>query len=459
MDIKSSNLSHVNVDENATLNFKERAGYGVGDFASNMMYAAVNSFMTYFFTNIAGISAGIAGTILLVSRLFDGFSDVLVGVGMEKIKSKHGKARPWILWGAIPFAISLILLFTAPDIGMKGKIIYAFVTYNLATTIMFTAVNLPFGSLAAMMTKNQYERGILNISKMICAFTGGLVINMATLPMVEFFGGGSRGWQLTFVVFGTIAAVLFFVTFKTTKERVVVSNEEKEKVNIKAAIKSLPRNKYWIILLGAFFFQNLSNAITSGVNVYYCEYILGQPGLVGSFAMYQTVSALITFFLLSFFVKKMGKRNTAILGTLISIVGCIVIVAMPTNINMLYISNILKGIGNAAVSGVIYGMLADTIEYNEWKSGIRAEGLVFSANSVGIKVGQGIGAAALGWGLAMVGFVGTAANQTQASLNGISFMFVMVPIIFFVIQLGFLFLYKLDKEYDRIVKDLEARKN
>ena len=150
--------------ENRSLHMKERIGYGMGDFANNVMYTPVNSFFTYFLTNIAGLGAGVVGTILLISRLLDGVSDLIVGSFMEKIHSKHGKARPWLLWWCIPFAVSLVLMFTAPDFGTTGKIVYAFLTYNLAVTVVYTAINLPFGSLAALMTKNQTERGYLNIS-------------------------------------------------------------------------------------------------------------------------------------------------------------------------------------------------------------------------------------------------------------------------------------------------------
>lgn len=236
-------------NDNCELSMKERLGYGVGDFASNMMYAPLHSFVNYFFTDIAGIGAGIVGTIMLLSRLLDGVSDLIVGVLMEKIKSKHGKAKPWLLWWCAPYAISLVLLFTAPEFSMTGKIIYAFLVYNLAATVTFTAINLPFGSLAAMMTRNQKERGYLNISKMFFAYLGQLVINMATLPLVAYFGDNKAAWQITFSIYGVLSVIFFLVTFFTTKERVVDEHQKKgESTNIKAALKGLIRNKYWLIL-------------------------------------------------------------------------------------------------------------------------------------------------------------------------------------------------------------------
>lgn len=445
-------------NDNAVLGMKERIGYGVGDFANNMMFTPVNSFVTYFLTNIAGIGAGVVGTIMLLSRLMDGFSDLIVGICMEKIRSKHGKARPWLLWWCIPFAVSLVLLFTAPDFGMTGKIIYAFLTYNLAVTVVYTAINLPFGSLAALITRNQRERGYLNISKMVFAFAGGLVVNMATLPLVEKFGNDARAWQITFVIYGLLAMALFLVVFFTTKERVVDENAVKgEKTDIKKALKSLVKNKYWILLLIVFFLNSFGNALI-GVNVYYAQYIMKDSGLVGSLSLYQTIASFATFAVSAFLIRKVGKQKIAVMGAVISFIGYAMVIFAPTNYALLYVSSAVKGIGNAALSGVMYGMLADTVEYNEWKSGIRAEGLVFSANSIGAKIGSGLGAATLGWILAFFGYVSQSSTQPAMAINGIRVIFLYVPLFIFAALVLILSRYNLDQKYDGIVADLEAGK-
>lgn len=445
-------------NDNAVLGMKERIGYGVGDFANNMMFTPVNSFVTYFLTNITGIGAGVVGTIMLLSRLMDGFSDLIVGICMEKIRSKHGKARPWLLWWCIPFAVSLVLLFTAPDFGMTGKIIYAFLTYNLAVTVVYTAINLPFGSLAALITRNQRERGYLNISKMVFAFAGGLVVNMATLPFVEKFGNDARAWQITFVIYGLLAMALFLVVFFTTKERVVDENAVKgEKTDINKALKSLVKNKYWILLLIVFFLNSFGNALI-GVNVYYAQYIMKDSGLVGSLSLYQTIASFATFAVSAFLIRKVGKQKIAVMGAVISFIGYAMVIFAPTNYALLYVSSAVKGIGNAALSGVMYGMLADTVEYNEWKSGIRAEGLVFSANSIGAKIGSGLGAATLGWILAFFGYVSQSSTQPAMAINGIRVIFLYVPLFIFAALVLILSRYNLDQKYDGIVADLEAGK-
>lgn len=445
--------------ENRSLHMKERIGYGVGDFANNMMYTPVNSFFTYFLTNVAGLGAGVVGTILLVSRLLDGVSDLIVGSLMEKIHSKHGKARPWLLWWCIPFAVSLVLMFTAPDFGTTGKIIYAFLTYNLAVTVVYTAINLPFGSLAALMTKNQTERGYLNISKMVFAFGGGMVVNAATLPLVKYFGNDSSAWQKTFLIYGVVAIIFFLIVFFTTKEAVTEKAKKagsEEKVNIPQALKSLIKNKYWMILLAIFFLNSVVNAFI-GVNVYYAQYIMNDDSLVGNLSIFQNIASFAAFAVCTGIIRKIGKQKIAISGVAISFIGYAMVLLNPTSYAVLYIAAIIKGVGNAALSGVMYGMLADTVEYNDWKSGIRAEGLVFSANSIGQKIGSGIGSAVLGWVLAAFGFVSSSAAQPASAISGIRVIFLYVPLVVFAIMFIILLFYKLDKEYGHIVEDLEKR--
>lgn len=445
--------------ENRSLHMKERIGYGVGDFANNMMYTPVNSFFTYFLTNVAGLGASVVGTILLLSRLLDGVSDLIVGSVMEKIHSKHGKARPWLLWWCIPFAVSLVLMFTAPDFGTTGKIVYAFLTYNLAVTVVYTAINLPFGSLAALMTKNQTERGYLNISKMVFAFGGGMVVNAATLPLVKFFGNDSAAWQKTFLIYGVIAIIFFLIVFFSTKEAVTEEAKKagaEEKVNIPQALKSLVKNKYWMILLSIFFLNSVVNAFI-GVNVYYAQYIMSDDSLVGNLSIFQNIASFAAFAVCTGIIRKAGKQKIAISGVAISFIGYAMVLLNPTSYAILYTAAVVKGVGNAALSGVMYGMLADTVEYNDWKSGIRAEGLVFSANSIGQKIGSGIGSAVLGWVLAAFGFVSASADQPASAISGIRVIFLYVPLVVFAIMFIILLFYKLDKEYGHIVADLEKR--
>ena len=266
-------------------------------------------------------------------------------------------------------------------------------------------------------------------------------------------------WQKTFLIYGVVAIVFFLVVFFTTREAVTEEAEKsgkKEDVSILKALLSLVKNKYWMILLLIFFLNSVVNAFI-GVNVYYGQYIMNDTSLVGSLSIFQNVASFVAFAACTVLIRKVGKQKIAVCGVAISFCGYALVLVNPTSYAVLYIAAVIKGFGNAALSGVMYGMLADTVEYNDWHRGIRAEGLVFSANSIGQKVGSGIGSAVLGWVLAAFGFVSSSSVQPESALNGIRTIFLYVPLFVFAIMFIVLMFYRLDKEYDGIITDLAAR--
>ncbi|NLP44628.1 MAG: glycoside transporter, partial [Peptococcaceae bacterium] len=225
------------------INLKERISYSIGDVGANVVWATLASFMTFFFTDVAGIGAAVVGTIFLISRFLDAFSDLGMGIIVDRTKSKYGKARPWILWVAIPYAVGGVLLFSAPDLSMTGKIIYAFVTYNLMSTVLYTMFAQPYHTLMALMTQDQYERSILTVLRMFAGTVTAIIINNITLPLVNFFGGGAGGWQKTMEVYGVIAVIIFFIVFANTRER--IKPVTAKKIPVLEGLKSLFSNKYW----------------------------------------------------------------------------------------------------------------------------------------------------------------------------------------------------------------------
>lgn len=286
-----------------------------------------------------------------------------------------------------------------------------------------------------------------------------MVVNAATLPLVKFFGNDAAAWQKTFLIYGVVAIIFFLIVFFTTKEAVTEEAQKSgttENVNIKEALVSLLKNKYWMILLAIFFLNSVVNAFI-GVNVYYAQYIMNDDSLVGNLSIFQNIASFAAFAVCTVIIRKVGKQKIAISGVAISFIGYAMVLFNPTSYTVLYTAAVIKGIGNAALSGVMYGMLADTVEYNDWHSGIRAEGLVFSANSIGQKVGSGIGSAVLGWVLAAFGFVSSSAAQPASAINGIRVIFLYVPLVVFAVMFVILLFYKLDKEYGTIVEELEKR--
>ena len=317
------------------------------------------------------------GTIMMISRVFDGISDIIMGVIVDRTHSRFGKARPWILRMCIPFAISGVLMFSVPaSWSSTPKLVYVFITYNLVSTVIYTAINVPYSALNALMTQDPYERSVLSIFRNLLATAGTLTINTFTLPLVEYFGNNASAWTKTFVVFGFVSIAAFLCTFFGTKERVRANEAGEQKVEenvpFVTGIKALFQNKYWIMMTG-----------------------------------------MLALFFLMYSVN-----------------------------------------GGATM----WAMVSDTIDYGEWKTGYRTEGLVNSACSFGYKIGNGIGSALLGVILEVGGYVGNAAAQTASALTSIKICFVWIPIAVYVCGLIIMKFYHLDKEFDGIIADLKARK-
>lgn len=440
----------------AKVSLGEKLGYGAADIASNLIWVAMSMFLTYFYTDVAGLAAGAIGTMFLVARVMDAFVDLGVGVLVDKTKTKYGKARPWLLWMSIPFGVAGVLLFWAPSLGAQGALIYAYVTY-LFINIVYSAINLPYSVLGSMITQNPNQRSLLNIFRMTMAMIGVVTVATGTLPMVNQFGGGKTGWLITFTIFGVIAILLFLTTFSTTRERVRPAVVTKS-IPFKRGMAALFRNKYWILILLLSTVSSVVSALTSAIGVYYAQYILGNTGLVSLLTVVQLVPTVIVLVSLAPLIKKFGKRNVAIVGTVISVIGFLIPAFAPTSTEMVIISMIIKAIGNAPLTGMIFAMTADTVDYGEWKTGMRTEGLSFSASSFGGKAGSGLGGAIVGWILAWSGYIGGQAAVSASSSQAIQFLFIYLPAALCVLIFLILWFYKLDKEYPKVLQELQQVK-
>ncbi|HCL4437944.1 MFS transporter [Clostridium botulinum] len=456
------NIANYKVNNNPNkeiINFSEKLGYGLGDFACNLVWNSLSMFILYFYTDVMGMKAAIISTLMLVVRIIAGFMDIASGIVVDKTKTKYGKARPWILWMAIPFGISTILLFSIPNIGESGKLVYVVITYVLLNVI-YTAINIPYGVLNSLMTQDQNERSEINIYRMFCSTAGSLCVSVLVLPLVSLFGGEQGAWIITFAIFGIVATFMFFITFKTTKERVTAVNEEKsQNISFKDGMKALIQNKYWIIIVLLLVVLFMNMGIMGGSMIYYAQYILNDKKLVGGLSIAQNIPTLIVMLTIAMpLIKKYGKRNTAILGSIIFILGSLFALIDLTSVKLIYISIIVKGTGNALISATVFALLADTIEYGEWKTNVRTEGLVYSAGNFGLKIGIGLGTAIVGWLLAFSNYNGSSKIQTNTAINAINILFIWLPMILSGVQIILLKFYKLDKIYPNIISDLENRK-
>ena len=428
------------------IRFWERFSYGCGDLGCNIIYSAMSSFLLFYYTDYVHVSAGVIRTIMLLSRVFDGITDLIMGIIVDRTKSRFGKCRPWILRMAIPFALAGILLFTVPSgLGNTAKLAYIFITYNLVSSVIYTAINVPYATLNSLITQDQYERSVLSIFRMILATTGTLIITNLTLPLVEFFGNNLSAWTKTFAVFGILAVIVFMITFTGTKERVVPAKDTKqEKVPFVKGIRLLFQNKYWMMITITLVFIFINYSLNGGAAVYYAKNILHNSDMVGTMNLVANLVQIGVMFFTAFIIKKIGKRNMLIVGAVIYGLGFAMFGFVGTNMTGIIIACVLKGVGNAGISSCMFAIVSDTIEYGEWKTGYRTEGLINSASSFGFKVGNGLGSAILGW------VIGAAGAGTGSEIT-----FIWIPAILCIGQVVVMWFYKLDKEYDGIVEALE----
>lgn len=250
----------------------ERVAYGLGDFGCNIIYTAMTTYLLFYYTDYAGVNAAAVGMIMLISRFLDGLTDIAMGVIVDRTKTKYGKARPWILRMAIPFAISGVLLFSVPTTwGTAAKLIYVFLTYNLVSSVIYTAINVPYSALNALMTQDPYERSVLSIFRSLLATAGTLLINSYTLTLVAYFGDNASAWMKTFSVFGVFAVIAFLINFFGTKERVKPVSEKSEHIPFKEGMVALFKNKYWLMVTGILLVLFINMALTTGSTVYYAK--------------------------------------------------------------------------------------------------------------------------------------------------------------------------------------------
>ena len=445
---------------NVKLSFLERFGYGVGDYAGNLVYSAISAFLLVYYTNVVGASAAVAAGIIGFSKILDGISDLIMGYIIDHTHSKWGKARPWIARLTIPLAVCTIFMFSVPaGLSDKVQVAYMFLTYNLVSTVFYTGINVPYSTMNGLMTTNQYERGLLGNFRNLLATAGTMTINTFVLKMTKYFGGGDsynqRGWTITFIILMIVFAVLNFFMFATCKERVTEDNTEKKRTNISLfkGIKSLVTNKYWVLLVINIFVMYFMMSCFYGSAVYYAQYVLGDQSYYTPISNYLSIAQICTLFCTPFIMKKLSKRNTFLIGMTIAALGFLAS-GFSTSVGFVSAMSIVKGIGFGFGGATMYGMLQDAITYGEWKNGFNNAGMGNAASSFCMKVGSGVGTASLGWVLGAGGFDSALATQSAAAVTAINWSFAWIPSITMIIAVVCLILFDLDKYYNRVVDDL-----
>ncbi len=448
--------------------FLEKVGYSVGDTASNLFFQTFITYLLFFYTDIFGISAAAAGTMFLVTRIFDAVNDPVMGMIADRTRTKYGKFRPYLLWLAIPFGVLGMFMFFTPDFGDSGKLVYAYITYTLMM-IMYTAINVPYSALMGVITSDSAERTVVSSYRFAAAYAGLLIVTGLTETLVDIFGGGDKqvGWMWTMGLYGLVAAGLFMITFFTTKER--VAPPKGQEIDFKKDGKDLFANLPWVLIALATVFQLTFLVIRGGSFAFYINYYVGDHSIdlfgstialslstfLTSGALATLVGALLTSTITKFLDRK--KTYSWFLG-LGAVVSVLFFFLTPDQVTLIYLVNIIAGFLLGPVAVLQWAMYTDTADYGEWKFGRRATGLIMAASLFALKLGVALGGAITGWVLSAYGFVANQDQSTEA-LEGIQLLVSIIPAVFGILAFIVIIFYPLTNEkMKEIEADLIARR-
>ncbi len=463
------------------LPLKEKIAYGIGDFGFSMFWKLFSAYILFFYTDVFGITAAAAGTMFLVTRIWDTANDPIMGMIGDRTKSKWGKFRPYLLYFAVPFGIVGIITFSTPDMSASGKLIYAYVTYTLMMMV-YTACNVPYASLLGVMSDSSHDRTSLATWRYIGGYLGGLLVTTTANYLFEYFSGyqtsaisnggnpviTSEGYQYTIAVYAILTTIALLITFKGVKERVAERKELQS--SIKGDLSDLIKNVPWLLMLGVVVFGILGNTVKDGIILFYTKYYLGAQEIIflGKVSQSEIASILLTigmaFSLLGVVLAipvsdRLGKKNTYILSLSVAVVFNFLFYFLnPDQVNLMILYSIIMAVFGGMLMPITWSMYADISDYSEWKNKRRATGLIFSSSSMTNKLGWTLGSTITGW---LLGYYGFEANvvQTQETITAMRYMIGFIPAFLSLVALVFIWFYPLtEKKMSKVREKLEAER-
>lgn len=447
----------------AQLGIFERSAYMSGNAGISFVNTIIAAFMLFYYTDVIHLNAATIGTIILVSRLFDGFTDIFFGFMIDYTHSKVGKSRVWILRSILPYFLSTILLFSVPTSASSLlQYIYVFITYNLCNAICLTALSVAYNSMLVNITSNAYEHGLLGVLAMIGASLGSVGVQTFFINLVNQFGGTPKAWQLVGIIFATFGSVFSFLCFLFTKER--VKETEKPKISravLKEDLLDLVKNKYWVLAVLICFFITLLNGLTGSLMMYYVKSLFVDTSFYAPLANVIALASLLALFLSVFLLKIFGKRNTMIIGLVLTGSAGIFqgfFSGRPADFQFILIMCGIRGFGAGMVMSGIYGVAADSVEYGEWKTGKNYSGVGLAGITFGTKVATGLSVALAGVLINFSGYSGTLKVQPAAVLSSINLYMNYLPVALCILLGICLAVYDLDKIYPKIQAELAERR-
>ncbi|MBT2739036.1 MFS transporter [Bacillus sp. ISL-7] len=443
----------------AGLSWLERIGYGLGDMSYNIVFQFVNAYLLFYYTDVGGIHPSMIATLFLVVRVLDAIFDPIMGVILDKTNTRWGKARPYLLWVSLPFALFTFLCFTTPYFGPTGNIIYVYITYILLG-MSFSMQTIPVNSLTGRITNDVKERTVLTTTRMILVYIGILLSIACATPLATALGGENQafGFQMTALAYAVVSIVLNLFSFFTVRERIVPKKSEKH--GLKMTLSVLFKNKPLLILASSFLAFAIGFNIKLSTMVYYFTYNVDQKELVFFGTVLFFGAALISNLFIPVFSEKWGRKNVMIISAAISLISYIGLHFTPySSITFILIWLFASGFFTTPLNTLAWGMIADCVDYAEWKTGVRADGVVISCMSFTNKLGVALAGSFSAIYLGIAGYVPNV-DQTVTSLNAIKNMNALIPGLFILLSIIIICFYPLtEKRYKKLILELEQRSN
>ncbi|MBN2657576.1 MAG: MFS transporter [Spirochaetales bacterium] len=440
------------------LKLSTKIGYGMGDLAGNLLFQMTVIYLLFFYTDVLGISAMAAGFIFLVARLWDAVNDPVMGLLMDRTRSKHGKARVYLLYGSLPLGLATVAMFYAPDLPMGGKVAYAAGTYIL-WGMLFTLVNIPYSSLTASLTDIPQERTDLSSIRMIFMLIGVIIVSVATEPLVSSFATPSRGYFSVTAIFSLLALFFFLLCFRLTGKAASESRKKDESYKLGEIWPLLLKNRQLLIVTAASLIGNMAVFIRETSAIYYVTYNMGDSAMLPLFLGIVVLSMVAANLMIPLATKKWDKKGTYLIGSAIGVAGSVVFHFIPYDQTaLIFLFGALSSFGIAAISTVGWAMIPDTIEYGELVTGKRAEGISYAVYSFSQKLATAVAGITVASILQWSGYAANIPVQSDQTLRGILSTLTVIPVVFIVLSMAIIRFYAIDRTtYEGILLKLKEK--